>query len=294
MRTSLLWWIVAIFLIALVGGGFIAYRKLQTPVPIVPPPPPLPVSAIREVIGHSVQGREIESFTYGEGDTHIVFVGGIHGGYEWNSVVLAYQIKKYLDEHIDEIPKNKRISIIPNANPDGVFKIVQKEGSFLASDVPGGDHSDGRFNANQVDLNRNFDCKWSPTGTWKSKTVSGGDAAFSEPESSAIRDFVLRTRPSAMIFWHSQAGGVYASQCTDGILPKTLEIMHIYAKASGYPAFEDFNAYVVHGASEDWLASIGIPAITVEFRTHEAVEWDENLAGVLAILRSFVTSTTAN
>lgn len=293
MRLSLPVWIAVLFLIALAGGGFIAYKNFQSPTPVIAPAP-LPVSPVREVIGHSVEGREIESYTYGSGDTHLVFVGGIHGGYEWNSVVLAYQIKQYLDDHISEIPKNEKITILPNVNPDGVFKIVGKVGAFAVSDVPPGDHTEGRFNAHEVDLNRNFDCKWSSTGTWKSKTVSGGIEAFSEPEAAAIRDYVLRTKPAAMVFWHSQAGGVYASQCSDGILPKTREIMQIYADASGYTAYEDFNAYVVHGASEDWLASIDIPAITVEFKTHDTVEWDENLAGVLAVLKSFATSTTSN
>ena len=49
-----------------------------------------------KVIGTSVQGRKIESYTYGNGETHIAFVGGIHGGYEWNSVLLAYQFVDYL------------------------------------------------------------------------------------------------------------------------------------------------------------------------------------------------------
>ena len=49
-----------------------------------------------------------------------------------------------------------------------------------------GDVSSARFNADGVDLNRNFDCDWAPTGTWQNKTVSGGTAAFSEPEAAAI------------------------------------------------------------------------------------------------------------
>src|SRR3989344_8041800 len=48
------------------------------------------------VIGTSVQGRKIEAYTYGNGDTNLLFVGGIHGGYEWNSVLLAYQFMDYL------------------------------------------------------------------------------------------------------------------------------------------------------------------------------------------------------
>jgi 3-deoxy-D-arabino-heptulosonate 7-phosphate (DAHP) synthase len=48
-----------------------------------------------KVVGTSVEGRKIESYTYGNGDTHLLLVGGIHGGYEWNSVALAYQVMDY-------------------------------------------------------------------------------------------------------------------------------------------------------------------------------------------------------
>ena len=35
---------------------------------------------------------------------------------------------------------------------------------------------------------------------------------------------------------------------------------------------------------DGWLASIGVPAITVELSSHESVDWDKNLAGVKALL----------
>ena len=59
---------------------------------------------------------------------------------------------------------------------------------------------------------------------------------------------------------------------------------YAYAKAGGYQAVKAFDAYPVTGDSEGWLASIGIPAITVELSTHESIEWDKNLAGVKAVL----------
>ena len=33
-------------------------------------------------IGTSVEGRKIEAYSFGDGDTHLLFVGGMHGGYE--------------------------------------------------------------------------------------------------------------------------------------------------------------------------------------------------------------------
>lgn len=238
-----------------------------------------------KTIGFSVEGRQIESYIFGSGATHIAFVGGIHGGYEWNSVFLAYKFIDYLIANPKAVPSYLTVAVIPSANPDGMFKVVGKVGRFLLTDVPKDDALlvSGRFNTNGVDLNRNFDCEWQPKSTWRNNPVSAGTKVFSEPEAMTLQGFVQSFKPKSVIFWHSQSGSVYASQCQDGILPETLNIMNAYAKASGYSAVKSFDAYPITGDSEGWLASIGIPAITVELKTHETVEWEQNLAGVKAL-----------
>ncbi len=274
----------------LVGATILFTRPKPTPVAVNPAPPVATTTekkdvSTHKVIGHSVKGRAIEAYTYGDGATHLLFVGGMHGGYEWNAVVLAYQFIDYLDAHPDFTPHDMTVTVIPSLNPDGVYKVVGKEGRFTAEDVSVPKVvGTGRLNAHNVDLNRNFDCKWQPKSMWKGTVVSAGTAAFSEPESAALRDFVLVDKPKAVIFWHSQSGSVYASQCSDGILPETLTIMNAYAKASGYAAIKSFDAYPITGDSEGWLASIHIPALTVELKTHETVEWTQNLAGIKALL----------
>ncbi len=243
---------------------------------------------LHTVIGKSVEGRTIDAYTFGNGKTHLEFVGGVHGGYEWNSVVVAYDLLDYLKENPTAVPTNLTVTVIPDANPDGVYKVIKKEGRFYPEDVPAGVSTvPGRFNANNVDLNRNFACQWQPKSTWQNKVVSGGTSAFSEPESAAIRDFVFKDKPTMVLFWHSQSGAVYASRCGGKTLPETIAVMNVYAKASKYKAVETFDAYQTSGDSEGWLASIGIPAITVEMTTHEAIEWDKNLAGVLAVFQHY-------
>jgi len=182
--------IIAVFCIVALGAGLFAFFALQrnglselTP---VAPSETKVQGPERKVLGLSVEGREIESYTFGNGKTQLVFVGGIHGGYEWNTVILAYEFMDYLNTNPEFIPKNLTITVIPSANPDGVFKIIGKEGRFTIADVPaGGSKETGRLNAHAVDLNRNFDCDWKATGIWQNKTVSGGDKPFSEPESEA-------------------------------------------------------------------------------------------------------------
>lgn len=241
-----------------------------------------------EEIGLSVEGRPIEAYTYGNGETHLLFVGGIHGGYEWNSVLLAYTFLDYLNENPEFIPEGLTVTVVPSANPDGVYKIIKKEGRFGLADVPTGKSAEpGRFNARGVDLNRNFDCKWKPESMWRGNVVSAGTKPFSEPEAMAIYNFVLENNPDAVVFWHSQSNAVYASECEDGILPETLDIMNAYSRASGYPAVESFDSYEITGDAEGWLASIDIPAITVELKTHETVEWEKNLAGINALFEYY-------
>lgn len=259
-------------------------------------PTPLPVeisqpdnSPRSEIIGQSVEGRQIKAYTYGQGETHLLFVGGIHGGYEWNSVLLAYQFMDYLTANPDLILKNLKITVIPSANPDGVYRVTKKDGRFAITDVSTIKQilESGRFNARAVDLNRNFDCKWQPQSVWRETAVSAGSKAFSEPETIALRDFVLDQKPIGVIFWHSQANAVYASECESGILPATLKLVDVYAQASGYQAIKTFDSYAITGDAEGWLASIGIPAITVELKTHETIEWEKNLAGIKALIRYY-------
>jgi len=233
--------------------------------------PPTPTSTV-SVIGTSVQGREISAYTFGTGDTNLLFVGGVHGGYEANSVRLAEGVIEEFQINQIVIPENITIHIIPNLNPDGYALPT------TASD------QDRRFNANGVDLNRNFDCKWAPESSWRGQTVSAGTAPFSEPEAAALRDYVLQTGPSAAVFWHSVANNVYASECENGILPGTLALMNAYADAANYGKVEVFDAYPITGDVEGWLASINIPAVTVELQTRDSIEWTRNWAGVLATI----------
>lgn len=290
MRTFFSRPIVAIIIAAvIIGGGVFAFVSFRKPAETPQTAAVKNSAPIHSIIGQTVEDRNIDVYTYGNGPTRLLFVGGVHGGYEWNSVLLAYEFIDYLTKNPGAIPDNLTIAIIPSANPDGVFKVVGKTGRFTAAEVTSDTNvlASGRFNANGVDLNRNFDCKWQPKSTWQSKTVSAGTAAFSEPESRAIENFISNFRPNAAIFWHSQSNAVYASQCENGILPETLAIMNAYSEATGYPAVKTFDAYTTTGAADDWLASQNIPAITVELKSHNAIEWDRNLAGIKALFRFY-------
>ncbi len=278
-----------ILAILLLLGGVFVYRMTQKPEEVAPTVDQEVPAMRQQQIGQSVQGRPITAYVYGTGSTTLMFVGGMHGGYEWNSTLLAYTFMDYLTTNPTFVPSHLSLVVIPSANPDALVEVVGTEGRFTAADASTNQTllASARFNARDVDLNRNFDCKWQPTSTWRSQEVSAGTAPFSEPEAQAIRFAVTTFAPSAVVFWHSQANAVYASECHGGVLPTTRTLMQAYADAAGYTPVSTFDAYPISGDAEGWLASINIPAITVELATHEHIEWEQNLAGIQKILTLF-------
>lgn len=241
------------------------------------------------IIGTSAGGNDIVAHRFGSGDTHLMFVGGIHGGYSWNTIVLAREIVDYFSERADRIPENVRVTVIPLLNPDGLAAVAGTTGAFTADDIPDAQSETvpGRFNAHGVDLNRNFDCEWQTTGTWQNREVSGGDAPFSEPEAAAVRDYISEYEPDAVVIYYSAAGGVFASNCRNGVSDDTRTLMNTYAEAAGYQAFDSYDFYEITGDMANWLAAEDVPAISVLLSSHETVEWSKNRAGIDAMLEAY-------
>jgi hypothetical protein len=208
------------------------------------------------------------AYHFGTGAKELLVVGGIHGSYSANTAQVANETIEWLKANPSAIPANVSVTVIPSVNPDGAAK-------------PG-----MRFNTNTVDLNRNFDCDWKAEGVWQNKKVSGGTAAFSEPESKSVQNYVETYKPTAAVVFYSAAGGVYASACGGEVSTATLSLLSTYAQASGYTAHDSFDAYTVTGDMVNWLAKLNIPAISVLLTNHTDTEWTKNEAGLKAVLQS--------
>lgn len=290
--------ILVVLIIVGVAGWFFFMKGPSEPAPTLPgdqigagatTTPGAPVDETKTTIGTSADGRAIMAYHYGPSSAQkeIVFVGGIHGGYSPNTAMVSYDLMAFLEDTGGIIPDNVKVTVIPVANPDGLFETVGTTERFASSQIPTGDRSSGRFNGNGVDLNRNFDCKWQPNAVWRTTEVSGGSSAFSEPEAKALRDYLVTKRPAGVIVYYSAAAGVFASNCDTGVLPVTKDLMNEYAKASGYSAHEVFDYYETTGDMTNWLSKEGIPAISVLLATHTDAEWAKNEAGVRAVLEYF-------
>jgi hypothetical protein len=219
--------------------------------------------------GRSFGGRSLLAYRFGTGSSAHIIVGGIHGGYEANTVTLVGEILKYLQENPSLVPDGVTLYVIPCANPDGY--------------AAGTDRERGRMNGNGVDLNRNWDYHWQPEATHGVRPVDAGAYAFSEPETAALRDFFLARGVEAAIFYHSAMAQIFYGAKRDQ--SATYELAQIVSEATGYPIATGVPRQITTGDAIDWMSAQGLAGIEVELTTHDGIEWERNLQGLLVFLK---------
>ena len=225
-------------------------------------------------IGRSSSGQPLEAVRIGGGENVIILIGGLHAGFAPVSVTIAEQAITYFTDDLERVPFSVTLYIIPNANPDSELD-------------PG--ELNGRLNANGVDLNRNWDCRWVADPIWRDAvaTGTGGPRPFSEPETIALRDFIVEQDPAAVIFWEARAsGGLSAPGACDPDSQVSISLAVTYGLASGYRVadFENLTSQELNGDSTNWLDQQGIPAIAVLLPDYNDMDWNRNLAGLRAVL----------
>jgi hypothetical protein len=219
--------------------------------------------------GRSFEGRPLVAYRLGAGPDVRAIIGGLHGGYEWNTTTLMSRTLEHFMSTPDLIPDDVTLYVIPLANPDGA--------------AAGTDRVYGRMNGNGVDLNRNWDYHWQMTATHGTRPVYAGAAPFSEPETRALRDFMVDREVSAAIYYHS-AGAVIFSGA--GVTTsQTVELARFMAEQTRYRyAPEGVPGQITTGNAIDYLTSAGLTAIEIELTTHAALDWEVNLKALKAFL----------
>jgi len=237
----------------------------STPTPII-----LRNQQQTEIIGYSVEGRPLDVYTFGTGENERMIVAGIHGGDEWNTITLAYQLIVHLNQNPHIIPKDVTLHILPNLNPDGEARAHNKY---------------GRVNDNGVDLNRNFPVNWRADwergGCWNYLPTSGGDEAGSEPETRALMDFISNHHIEALISYHSAALGIFpGGEPRDG---NSIRLAESIAGVSAYPYPPLDTGCAYSGTLPDFAVSEGIAAVDLELTNHFDTDFDMNL-NILEVL----------
>jgi len=227
-------------------------------------PTPIPFSEGPIIIGYSVQSRPLEVFRFGTGPTERLIVAGMHGGSEYNTIQLADLLIAYLKGHPEIVPPDVTLYILRDLNPDGEAR---------AHDY------NGRANAHNVDLNRNWDANWQKDwprkNCWTYTEVTSGSKPGSEPETQALMAFIQSHSFDALINYHSAALGIFAG----GLPPDKYSIGLAKAVAAvttyHYPPVNIGCVYT--GGFTDWANVKGIAALDVELTDHTNTDYDMNL-----------------
>ena len=243
---------------------FPSYTPSYTPPAITRTPLP---SSFK--FGQSADGRDLLAYRYGTGRRWIILVGGIHAGFEANTISLMERLRLEWQNNPDEILPDVSFIVIPRLNPDG-----EQRGRIV----------DGRFNGNGVDLNRNWACGWEESAEFANGPVNPGFTPFDQPETAALASLIQETQPSAVLFYHSAANGVFEGKCGDNP-DLSSDLAEVYGFASGYPYGQEFDSYKVSGTAPAWVNSMGIPSADIELSSDDDTEFDRNLRALQALQR---------
>ncbi|MGB9824074.1 MAG: M14 family zinc carboxypeptidase [Candidatus Hydrothermia bacterium] len=198
-----------------------------------------------DTIGFSVQGRPIlclkisDNPQANEPEPKVRFVG-VHHGNEWISAEIPFLYAKYLLENynsntqVQNLVNNREIFIIPILNPDG--HVAQT-----------------RYNANGVDLNRNY-------GYIK---IASGSGPYSEPETRSMHEFSKTKNFNMSLSFHS--GAVYVNyiwnytpvrSADDRYNQLVYYYSQQYGNITGYPITEGYDWYQTTGDLNDYSYGI--------------------------------------
>ena len=218
----------------------------------------------------------------------LLYTGTIHAR-EWVGIEVAIAfIKNYLerkdfDPRIEEIFKKTTMYIVPCLNPDG-FEYSRNHFSFWRKNRR--KNADGTIG---VDLNRNFGIGWQKSKN-TSSNVYGGPAAFSEPETKAIKDFVdNKDNITIALDYHSQGNVFFPAHnfkhedtidTTDmNVLCANMasEIEKVSGRRFGIDQGKP-PASLIGGSGREYYYSKGIISSVVEVGTRNISDYEEDMS----------------
>ncbi len=227
-------------------------------------------------IGKTVQNRDIYVMEITDNpdvdepdEAEVRMIGNIHGD-EFMSMELMRKLIELLtgsygsDPDITNLVNNREIWIQPSVNPDG--------------------HEAGtRYNAHNVDMNRNHGYMWN----------YGGSGPFSEPEVQHLRSYSLTRNFSMSLTFHGET--TYFNYCwnftgEDAFDKTYFDVLgQNYASWNGYTVTEGWDWYQTNGDTNDWSYGCrGDFDVTIETpgQSGPAItqDWDDNKDAMLYII----------
>ena len=227
------------------------------------------------VIGKSGEGREIKVYKIGDRGGKILFVAGIHGN-EIGTVKLAHYIINFFNDFNDF---NGVLYVILCLNPDGYERALKNPDYAHRGRI-------GRFNANDVDLNRNFPTKnFQPNSEWgfgrdysdEKIKIFCGEFGGSEKETQALINFIKSENIENLIMLHNAGKDVVYNQ-SDETAKNWAEIYH---KITKFKIRTNLN---YSGGVAEWAKENNIHYLTVEGGSRWGSDWQRQRQAIEKII----------
>lgn len=229
------------------------------------------------VIGRTWEGRDILAMKVSDNPDRdeaepAVLINGAHHAREWISTEVAMESLRQLlegygrDANLTRLVNERETWFVPVLNPDGVVFSQTQERYWRKNRRP------ITATAWGVDLNRNYDYTWGTSGTTAdpAKDTFAGPAAFSEPETQAIKALAERERFQACLALHSYSELVlypysYAKNAPNPDKSRFQVLAQDMAAFNGYQSQNSAELYAASGVLDDWLyGTFRTLALTIE------------------------------
>lgn len=228
-----------------------------------------------ESLGYSYDQREIFALKAGSGTHTILLTAGVHGRESINPFVLLCLVEWYCKTKREWLQSHS-LYVIPLLNPDGYmialrgYNVIRNDTLRLQIKEENIPYYLWKYNANGIDLNRNF-----PSITWKEKFKD--DKAGSQMETTLLMKVINEIPTVGYLDYHSRGNSIYyyRSSMSDLYNHRQLKLAHSLQHITGYelvnPALEidpmDTGGNTVHYYSE----TTKNPAFTIETMEEDAV-----------------------
>ncbi|MFG0243377.1 MAG: M14 family zinc carboxypeptidase [Phycisphaerales bacterium JB054] len=247
-----------------------------------------PTLASQEVLGQSVQGRDIIGLRItapGDPSGRVqVAINGCQHAREWVSpTTVLFVVEQLLngygnDQQITDLMDRIEFVVVPMVNPDGyeytwtTYRLWRKNRRNNGNGTTG------------VDLNRNWGYQWGGSGSSgnSSSDIYRGPSPFSEPETTIVSDhFLGLPRAAAHIDFHSFSQLIlYPWGYTFNQLPEPTRTTFANLADDMSSAIEGVHGayyrpqpasdlYIADGIASDWSYSEGMWGFTIELRPDE-------------------------
>lgn len=247
-------------------------------------PPQIPKTLKPISIGTSVKGNEIQCFKIGNGKIKILYAFGIHGN-EVGTVKLAHYFLDWLHKNFNN--DQYTIFVIPCINPDEYNSACQQPEYFKGGKT-------GRFNGNNVDLNRNFDTpsfkqksKWSFGKNYSEKTdIYCGRHGGSEPEIKALTSFIKNEKIQVLFMYHNAGKDVMPNSSK-----LAQKLAKIYSDKTDFQLIKKghWKDLQQTGTAAEWCDINNVAYIEIEGSTRWGSDWNKQKKAIIAMI--FANST---